>query len=201
MGRKLARVPLTLVTGPVRSGKSRFAEALARASGGPVTYVATARVDDTDSEWIARLARHAASRPSSWRVVETARPQAPALASIAARAGAGETLVVESLGTWLAERMASRFEQGGEAASLDVGALEHEINAAIDALLGSVARTIVVGEEVGWGLVPPYPSGRIFRDVLGRAQQRLAAGASAAYLVVAGFALDLHAHGRRIERD
>ncbi|GAC1551291.1 MAG: bifunctional adenosylcobinamide kinase/adenosylcobinamide-phosphate guanylyltransferase [Vulcanimicrobiaceae bacterium] len=192
-------MPCTLVTGPVRSGKSRFAESLARASGGAVTYVATARVDPADAEWAARLAHHAASRPPAWRVVETARPGAPPLADLARTARAGETLLVESLGTWLADRMSRGLESGDEAAALDGGALEAELTIVVDALATTRAHAIVVGEEAGWGLVPPYPAGRVFRDVLGRAQQRLAARASAAYLVVAGFALDLRALGTRVD--
>lgn len=186
----------------MRSGKSRFAESLARAreaTGASVTYVATARVANDDAEWIARLAHHAASRPRSWRVIETARLGAPSLRELARAATAGETLLVESLGTWLADRMSSRFESGGEAASLDAAGLEVEANDAVDAILACDAHAIVVGEEVGWGLVPPYPAGRIFRDVLGRAQQRLAAHASQAYLVVAGFAIDIRAIGKPID--
>lgn len=188
----------TLVTGPVRSGKSRFAESLAVGAGGRVTYVATGRVDDADAEWVARIAHHVAARPADWRVVETARAGSPSLADIARDARAGETLLVDSLGTWLADRMSRRLEAGGEAAALDAPGLEVEAIAASDALLASPARAIVVGEEVGWGLVPDFPSGRIFRDVLGRTQQRIAGRATTAYLVVAGFAIDLRAAGKRV---
>lgn len=189
-------MPCTLVTGPVRSGKSRFAESLARASGGAVTYVATARVDPNDAEWVARLAHHAASRPPQWRVVETARPQAVGLVELARSASAGETLLVESLGTWLADRMAAHVEAGG-GTDLEPDALEAELSGAVDALLDSAAVAIVVGEETGWGIVPTHASGRIFRDLLGRGQQRLAARAERAYLVVAGYALDLKTLGTR----
>jgi adenosylcobinamide kinase/adenosylcobinamide-phosphate guanylyltransferase len=70
----------------------------------------------------------------------------------------------------------------------------------VDALLATRAHAIVVGEEAGWGIVPEYPAGRVFRDLLGRAQQRLATGSNATYLVVAGFALDLNVAGRPIDR-
>ncbi len=189
----------TLVTGPARSGKSRFAESLARASGGAVTYVATARVDSGDAQWTARLARHAASRPPDWRVVETACPDAQTLIDVARAARPGETLLVESLGTWLADRMSRHVAASEDAAALDADILEAEAALAVDALLASRARAIVVGEEVGWGLVAPYAAGRVFSDVLGRAQQRLAARASPVYLVVAGFALDLCAVGKRVD--
>lgn len=163
-----------------------------------MTYVATARVDPTDAEWVARLALHAASRPASWKLIETARNGAPTLAELARAATADQTLIVESLGTWLADRMAALFDAGG-GPEVDARALEDEMALALDALVGSAAHVIVVGEETGWGLVPTHASGRLFRDVLGRAQQRLAREARAAYLVVAGFALDLHALATPVE--
>jgi adenosylcobinamide kinase/adenosylcobinamide-phosphate guanylyltransferase len=189
---------LTFVTGPVRSGKSRFAERLAVESGGDVTYVATARTDPDDAEWVARIAHHVARRPASWRTVETGIPGAPTLATLAGGGRAGTVLLVDSLGTWLAAEMSARFEVGGEPASLDSDSLDAACTGAADALAASAAHAIVVGDEAGWGLVPPYPSGRVFRDVLGRMQQRLAARAERAYLVVAGYAIDLRAAGRPV---
>ena len=182
---------LIFVTGPVRSGKSRFAERLAIEAGGEVLYVATARADTNDSEWAARIAHHATRRPRDWRVVETASPHDVDLAGLFAVATERQTLLVDSLGTWLADRMSTRFERGGEVEATDEDALEAEIGEVVTAALATKARAIVVGEEVGWGLVPPYRSGRIFRDVLGRAHQRLASRAAAAFLVVAGRAIDL----------
>jgi adenosylcobinamide kinase/adenosylcobinamide-phosphate guanylyltransferase len=191
-------MPLTFVTGPVRSGKSRFAERLAMESGGDVTYVATARTDPTDVEWVARIAHHVARRPAAWQTIETGLLDAPSLVEIAGAGRAGAALLVDSLGTWLPAEMSARFEVGGEPAALDIDALEAECSKAADALATSAARAIVVGDEAGWGLVPPYPSGRVFRDVLGRMQQRLAARAERAYLVVAGYAIDLRAAGRLV---
>jgi adenosylcobinamide kinase/adenosylcobinamide-phosphate guanylyltransferase len=196
-------VPLTFITGPVRSGKSRFAERLAREAGPAVTYVATARIDPSDAEWTARIAHHAARRPPAWRVIETAGPGSPSLAALARGAVAGQTLLVDSIGTWLADRMTRALEVSasscGADASFDAAELECDANDLASALLETQAVAIVVGEEVGWGLVPPYPSGRVFRDVLGRMQQRLASGAAHAYLVVAGFAIDLRTHGRSVD--
>jgi adenosylcobinamide kinase/adenosylcobinamide-phosphate guanylyltransferase len=174
----------------VRSGKSRFAERLACERGGEVVFVATARPDPGDAEWTERIARHVARRSAEWKLIETALDGAPALDELARTAAPAQTLIVDSLGTWLAARMGPGF---------DSVALEQETNAVASALLATRACAIVVGEEVGWGIVPDYPSGRVFRDVLGRAQQRLAAGSVSAHLVVAGFALDLKRAGRQID--
>lgn len=202
MDAQTAVVPTIFVTGPVRSGKSRFAERLALERGAEVVYVATARADPGDAEWSARIAHHAARRPAHWRTLETASEDAPSLAALVRETASGVTLVIDSLGTWLAERMSRRLAaMGGDnfPAAFEVTALEEEASDVVAALLATEAYAIVVGEEVGWGLVPPYPSGRVFRDVLGRAQQRLAAGAAAAYLVVSGFALDLRANGTPVD--
>jgi adenosyl cobinamide kinase/adenosyl cobinamide phosphate guanylyltransferase len=182
-----------LVTGPVRSGKSRFAEGLARASGHPVTYVATASRERDDPEWAARLERHRRSRPVAWTVVETAGHRQCALTALAREAEPDRTLLVDSLGTWLADRMASAYgDMLDEALRLEA-ALEADCTALATALAESAAGTIVVGEETGWGIVPAFASARVFRDVLGRLQQVLAAKATHLYLTVSGFAIDLHA--------
>jgi adenosylcobinamide kinase/adenosylcobinamide-phosphate guanylyltransferase len=80
----------------------------------------------------------------------------------------------------------------------DPAALDARAEDVVRALVATSAHAIVVGEEIGWGIVPMTPVGRLFRDVLGRAQQRLAAGSAAAYLVVAGFAIDLKTIGRPV---
>jgi len=199
---------LTLVTGPVRSGKSRFAECLARARGARVTYAATARVDASDAEWRARIAHHAARRPSEWLVVETACGDDDALRRLVRTTPRDTVLLVDSLGTWLdvliarqwaALRVASVGDVDCGDVSPDVEALERDAEALGDALVTCAGHAIVVGEEVGWGIVPAYPSARAFRDVLGRLQQRLATVADAAYLVVAGHAIDLNVVGRPVD--
>ena len=89
---------IALVTGPARSGKSRFAETLAANFQQPVTYVATARRNPDDAEWQARIDRHLQQRPDEWTTLEVplALPQAIAAAT------AGQTYLIDSLGTWVA---------------------------------------------------------------------------------------------------
>jgi adenosyl cobinamide kinase/adenosyl cobinamide phosphate guanylyltransferase len=113
------------------------------------------------------------------------------LAQAIAGVAAGTTVVVDSLGTWLADHL------------LDMEALaesdpEHalvELEAVAEPLVALLARrdhdVILVSEETGWGIVPATPLGRVFRDALGRLNAAIAASADSAYLVVAGYALDL----------
>jgi adenosyl cobinamide kinase/adenosyl cobinamide phosphate guanylyltransferase len=189
-------MPLTFVTGPVRSGKSRFAVSCAAKNPGVVKYVATAKRDEADAEWQARLEHHRASRPRDWETFETAGWDDARLAEFLAAAAPVEVLIVDSLGGWLD----AHISQNTDRMKNDYAAFQKELDASArafgDALIACEAQVIAVGEEVGWGIVPLAPSARLFRDVLGRMQQRLAASAREAFLVVSGFAVDLRAVGR-----
>ncbi len=187
-----------LVLGPVRAGKSARATALALASGKRVVFVATAAIDPTDAEMQDRVAQHRRDRPSSWTLVETAAPGAPALAAVIADADAQTCIVVDALGTWIAARLYEwrAWAERDTRATLD--ALDAEGAALADALARTRAHVILVAEETGWGLVPPNALGRVFRDALGRLTQRVAAQAERVELVVAGYAVDLRALGRPV---
>jgi adenosylcobinamide kinase/adenosylcobinamide-phosphate guanylyltransferase len=189
------RMSLTLVTGPVRSGKSRYVVERAVASGRPVRYVATALRDPADREWNERLRRHERDRPAHWNVVESAGLDSQDVVALFESADEGECIIVDALGTWLAARIARSHEMFGDRYVDFERMLDQEASQLADAMLGSRAQIIVVAEEVGWDVVPVEPSARLFRDVLGRMKQRLAGRASEAYLVVCGFVLDLRELG------
>jgi adenosylcobinamide kinase / adenosylcobinamide-phosphate guanylyltransferase len=190
---------LVFVTGPVRSGKSAFGVRLATESGLEVTYVATASRDPDDAEWRARLERHMRDRPKEWRTVETAALSLDGQLALFRDASAGACLLVDALGTWLA----SRIDANIELLNVDYGVLSERLDgeaaALSDAMLASPAQVIVVGEQVGWDVVPTLPSARLFRDSMGRMGQRVARRADRIYLVVAGHAIDLRAVGTSIE--
>lgn len=179
-----------LVTGPVRAGKSDFAQRLALERGGPVVFVATARRDPADREFADRIERHRRARPPDWTTIETAGPPRADLLRVLRDVPRGTTAIVDSLGTWLAEDLPEE-----RLAELDpifeLERLEARGLALADALGAVQAGLILVSEETGWGLVPTTPLGRIFRDALGRLNRRVAAVAQEAYLVVSGYALDL----------
>jgi adenosylcobinamide kinase / adenosylcobinamide-phosphate guanylyltransferase len=184
---------VTLVTGPVRSGKSDRAMSIARSGGRRVTYIATARRDAADREWESRLERHARARPAGWETIECAGMSRVELVAIFREATGDRCLIVDSLGTWLDACMArdvAAFER-------DVPEFEARLDAQATelarAMLQSRAQVIAVAEEVGWDIVPAYVSARVFRDVLGRMKQRLAAGGASVLLVVCGLAIDLRA--------
>ncbi|MEG4353135.1 bifunctional adenosylcobinamide kinase/adenosylcobinamide-phosphate guanylyltransferase [Microcoleus sp. LAD1_D3] len=167
---------LILVTGPARSGKSEWAETLAAGSGKQVIYVATGLVDETDLEWLRRLEQHRNRRPVDWTTLEV-----PIELSAVVQAGKpSDCLLIDSLGTWTANLL----EQ--EAAVW--ATTQQDLLAS---LKSAAADVILVGEETGWGVVPAYPAGRLFRDRLGTLVRRIGAIADTVYLVTGGYALNL----------
>jgi len=180
---------LTLVLGGSRSGKSRWAEALAERSGQPVLYLATAAQRPDDPAWCARLARHRQRRPADWACLETGPDLAGALERLQDPHDphADHLLLIDALGTWLAQH-------------LDADASSW--NARQQDLLAALRRhrtpVLLVCEEVGLGVVPSTAVGGLFRDRMGALQQALMAQAAGSWLVVAGRAIDLQALGQPV---
>ena len=168
---------LTLILGGARSGKSTLAGKLAEQAGGRVLYVATAEAGD--EEMATRIAAHRAARPVSWRTLEAPRDAGPRIRD----AEAGETAIVVDCITLLVANAVAPMGQG-PAGGPD--AADREIDGLLDAYGKSAAEWIVVSNEVGLGVVPETPLGRAYRDILGRANQRLAAAADAVFFLVAG---------------
>jgi adenosyl cobinamide kinase/adenosyl cobinamide phosphate guanylyltransferase len=177
---------LYFVTGGARSGKSRFAQGLAEAEAGPVVYLAT--MEPLDDELVRRVARHRAERPVSWQTVEA--PLALERAIVAAPEDA--MILLDCLSLWVTNRLLPLGDEP-EAAAVDAleAALDAELDACIAAQGARLGALIVVTNEVGSGVVPPSALGRVYRDLLGRANQRVSLRADRAWLIVAGRALEL----------
>lgn len=187
---------LVLILGGARSGKSAFAERLARKSERSVAFIATATAGD--EEMRERIARHQAARPASWHTIEEPLD----LPGAVLQAGqVADVLLLDCITLWLNNLYAqtigqyahqSEEEQFNALARLDETALQ-----AIENLLASVhslklgKSLLVVTNEVGLGIVPPYPLGRLYRDTLGHVNQRLAQAADRVYLMIAGMGIDL----------
>ncbi|MFZ6031420.1 MAG: cobamide remodeling phosphodiesterase CbiR [Chloroflexota bacterium] len=175
---------LTLLLGGARSGKSTHAQDLAHSLGNDVLYVATATAGD--EEMAQRIANHRAERPAHWRTLE-----APANTGAAIQAvdPPPEVILLDCLTLLVSNVLLALPEDAGETEAAQ--AVDQALDALLAAFRASKARWIVVSNEVGMGLVPPYPLGRLYRDVLGRANQRLARSAGEVLLLVAGLPVNL----------
>jgi adenosylcobinamide kinase / adenosylcobinamide-phosphate guanylyltransferase len=176
-----------LVTGAARSGKSEWAERLAAQSeehGKSVVYVATAQRYEGDQDWDRRIDQHIERRPVSWRSMEIPFDLAGAIE------GGLETecFLVDSLGSWV-----------GNALEMNDQDWRRCCQNLITSIKSSVVSLIFVSEETGWGVIPAYPMGRLFRDRLGRVVRELGQVADETFLVVAGFAIDVQKIGIAID--
>ncbi|GAB4542550.1 MAG: bifunctional adenosylcobinamide kinase/adenosylcobinamide-phosphate guanylyltransferase [Anaerolineales bacterium] len=177
---------LTLVLGGARSGKSDYAESLAREINKPVLFIATAAA--SDDEMRERIEHHRAARPQEWQTLEAPMNIAAELDSKVSGLWNGvilldcATLLVSNILLSLPED--SSFET-----------VMQKVNGEIIALIAAQKRIggewIIVSNEVGLGLVPPYPLGRIYRDALGRANQTLARAANHVVFMAAGIPMDI----------
>ena len=170
---------LILVSGPARSGKSRWAEHLLHHHP-VVTYIATAATRPDDPDWQIRLEAHRKRRPDHWSVAESG----PALVNVIDNLAPGQSVLIDALGGFVAHHLeltASEWDQ----------LCEH----LIASIRSSHCTFVLVIEETGWGVVPPTRIGGLFRDRLGSLAQALDRVADGAWLVLQGRALDLHALG------
>lgn len=184
---------LVLVTGGVRSGKSTFAEKIAFESGKEVIYLATARVED--EEMRERVKRHQSRRPATVRTIEEAME--PHL--VLEREGhPGRLILLDCLTLLITNRFLDYIDRNGAVRDgEDIYADEELLEAAADQTLNYInlfaekacscpADIIIVTNEVGMGVVPNYPVGRVYRDLSGRVNQVVAAAADQVWLVLCG---------------
>jgi adenosylcobinamide kinase / adenosylcobinamide-phosphate guanylyltransferase len=165
---------ITLVLGGVRSGKSRFAQNLAEKASS-VAFVATAKA--VDPEMQNKIRRHQQERPKHWRTVEEPLEVGRALAECASQV---EILLVDCLTLFVANVLEAEPEM-----------VTPHIDSLVEAVQTVPASVVLVSNEVGSGVVPPYPAGRQFRDLLGEVNQRVAAVADNVVLMIAGLPVAL----------
>lgn len=180
-----ATPPRVLVTGGVRSGKSRRANVWAEWLGRPVTVVATA--EPVDEELRQRIESHRRNRPRDWRTIEAPRR----LAAAVERLGEGDHCVlIDCLTLWLTNLLVDG----------DQRALEGEVEALLAVLRRRERCIVMVANECGLGLIGATSLSRRFADLAGEVQQRVAECCNRVELMVAGLPLvlkgaTLHAPG------
>ncbi len=172
----------TLIIGGARSGKSTLAQEMALKAGGNVLFVATAEAGDEDMK--KRIEMHRKSRPPDWVTLEaTTHIGSQVIKNI----GKAQTVIIDCV-TLLINNIFMRYDD-----KTDADLAEQEVTAEIKELLDCIERSdahfIIVTNEVGLGVVPADRVSRLYRDILGRANQMLAEHADEVYLLVAGIPL------------
>lgn len=179
---------LIVLTGGARSGKSHTAQQMAERSGGHVVYIATAQA--LDEEMQKRIVQHRQDRPAGWETLEA--PQGVGEAWLAS--GLRADVVILDCLTMLATNVI--LSACPDAEALDEAAAGAALRAEVESLQQVIrndrSHWLVVTNEVSMGLVPPYPLGRLYRDLLGWANRQLASQADEVYLLVAGIPVPIH---------
>jgi adenosylcobinamide kinase/adenosylcobinamide-phosphate guanylyltransferase len=157
-----------------------------------VAYIATAQASDADMQQ--RIQQHQGMRPASWRTIEEPLYLVSALEEAASVA---DVLLLDCMTTWLGNWLMVQGEQDLAESSVRSAHLYERILAEMSTFLECVASLpatktlLVVSNEVGLGIVPSYPLGIVYRDLLGLVNQRLAASAQRVYMLIAGIPIDL----------
>ena len=191
----LGRTTRTLIVGGARSGKSAEAERRALEHR-EVVYVATADERPGDAEWAERVAIHRARRPASWRTVEGPGAVFDAIA----RSTSQQAVIVDCLTLWLTgvlDNAADGLDWDAVARDALRSAADSATKDLVDAIGAARGTILIVSNEVGMGIIPATPSGRLFADLLGRVNQAVGRACDETVLMVAGQPLALRgARGR-----
>ena len=170
---------ITLVLGGARSGKSSYAQSLAEETGKTVTFIATAQA--LDEEMARRIQKHRAERPANWETLEISLKLASHAQQIKS------DVVILDCVTLLVSNLLMQFVKDDlvdEAPFAEV--VQKEVNELIKSIRKQDRHWIIISNELGLGLVPPYQMGRVYRDWLGWANQQLAREAESVIFMVAG---------------
>ena len=172
-----------LIVGGARSGKSHFAQELALKSGKPVLFVATAVAGD--EEMRQRIEEHRRTRPAAWSTLEVTTHVGN---EISQKIGGAQMEIVDCITLLISNIFGQYADETGE--QIDAPLVEKEVISEISELEECINRLdasfIMVTNEVGMGLVPANQMGRLYRDLLGKANQFLAQRADEIYLMMAG---------------
>lgn len=184
---------MTLVVGGARSGKSTFAQKLVSGLGMEVTYLATAEA--SDPEMSERIRSHRAARPAQWKTVEIWGPAGPRELPAEMEAALLDCFTVLLANLMAAHGLDWPVEEEDllpeEEVLLRMHRIEEEALDRVDAIRLRCRELVIVSNEVGMGLVPPYRLGRIFRDLAGRLNQALADKSDEVLTIIAGLPLYL----------
>lgn len=186
---------VVLVTGGARSGKSSYAESLCKKSENEVVYIATAEI--LDQEMSDRVRKHREQRPKNWRTVECWNFVSPSLPQIMEHS---KTILLDCLTMLVSNLMfldpVLDYEHAGmERINEREGLILQEIDRMLEIAKTSTSTLIVVTNELGMGIVPENRLSRIYRDIVGRMNQRVGKSADDVYFLVSGIPVSIKKDG------
>ncbi|MBL1210793.1 bifunctional adenosylcobinamide kinase/adenosylcobinamide-phosphate guanylyltransferase [Geminocystis sp. GBBB08] len=167
---------IILVTGAAKSGKSEWAEYLSKNNHKPVIYIATAQKIDDDEEWMLKIRQHQERRPKNWQIWEIPVDLPLAIEQVSEN----HCILIDSLGPWVANCLEK-----------DESNWQIQVEKLMFSLENTSTDVILVAEETGWGVIPAYPLGRLFRNRLGEVIRLVGSIAKSVYLTVGGYAVDI----------
>jgi adenosylcobinamide kinase/adenosylcobinamide-phosphate guanylyltransferase len=170
---------ITLILGGARSGKSSYAQQLAEESGKTVTFLATAQA--LDDEMSTRIQKHRSERPAYWDTLEIPCGIASQISQIES-----DVVILDCITLLITNLMMQFVKDDIVDETPFVSAVQKEIHELIARIREQRQDWLIVSNEVGLGLVPPYQMGRVYRDVIGWANQQLAREADQVIFMVAG---------------
>ena len=175
---------ITLILGGARSGKSSYVQRLAEDSGKSVTFLATAQA--LDDEMSARIKKHQAERPVDWQTLEIPLGIMSHVGEIKS-----DVIILDCM-TLLTTNILMQFVKDDLVDEvLFTEAIRKEMDELLAAIRAGKPDWIIISNEIGLGLVPPYQMGRVYRDQLGWANQRLAREAGKVIFMVAGIPMNV----------
>lgn len=176
---------LILVTGGARSGKSTFAEDTVRKMGERAVYVATSAV--CDDEMRERVKKHRAQRPAGWLTVEAYKDLDTKLEGVL---GSVDAVLLDCITIMVSNLMLEKAMDWEGISAEEINEVEAAVKLEIEKLINTAKKAsvpfVIVTNELGMGVVPPYELGRAVRDIAGRANQMLAKAAEEVYLCISG---------------
>ena len=170
---------LISITGPTRSGKSKFAEYLITEQD-QVTYIATSKPRPNDPDWQKRIDLHRNRRPDFWKLIEHPKDICKAIESMKRN----ESILIDSLGGLVEHHLKE-----------DDAQWKYFQNKLLNCLTEDNFCIVVVSEEVGWGIVPSTPIGHLFRERHSSLSSLISSQSKKRWLAINGTAIDLNKIG------
>jgi adenosylcobinamide kinase/adenosylcobinamide-phosphate guanylyltransferase len=178
---------IILVTGGARSGKSSFAQSLFEKES-DVVYIATYRMYDDDLEMKERITLHKKSRPSKWKTFEGSYGLDEAVHGY-------KNYILDCL-TVMTSNIMFDISKDVEVISQEMQnqidqKVFNEIKKLIDEVINIDGNLVMVTNEVGCSIVPENHVARVYRDIMGRINQRTAKMCDEAFIVSCGIPLKI----------